>query len=823
MKLSTSFLLFLAAHFPVFAQGVWNQKANCGGLGRSGAIGFSIGTKGYIGTGYVGTSTNTSDFWEWDQSTDTWSQKANFIGGPWDGASAFSIGNKGYVVFGRDATFGYMNYFMEWDQATNTWTWIGNFPGFARLQATAFSIGTKGYAGTGYNGSNYMQDFWEWNQSTNTWSQKANYGGGNRGGVFSFSLGGRGYIGTGYDGTAFQNDFWEYDPGTNTWIQKTNLPAAIRANAIAFSIGTKGYCGLGNNGNNYYTDIWEWDQATNTWIPKANFTGLPRAGAECFSIGTKGYIGTGYSNVTPIYLSDFWEFSPNAPANDNSLSAVTLTPNSLCSFTSGTSFDATASLPANCGGNPDDDVWYKFTSSSVVTSAIITVAPSSSYDAVVEVLDNSMSSVACGNSGGNGATESFYATDLNLGATYYVRVYHSGAGSGSNLFNICVTLPSVSPITWTSVANFGGTARHLAAAFSVGNKGYVATGEDGPLSYRDDLWEYDQAANAWTQKANLGLPRCFATGFSIGSKGYVGNGSYDVMNNGHYEDLLEYDPVLNNWIQKANYGGGKRLGVVSFAIGTRAYVGLGDSLNATIKNDLWEWDQNTNTWAQKADIPGNGGVQAVGFAIGNKGYAGTGQFNGGNLFWEYDPAVNTWAQKASYGGGAIYGAVGLSVNGQGFIGTGFNTPSYKKAIWQYDPASDTWFKQTDFPGTGRYNAVAFTIGNNGYVGAGYDGNYKSDFWRFTGGSITTGYNPLKQENLLNVYPNPSSGIFTIELDSLQSVNNLSVTDVLGNAVYYHKEFETSQEINLRDLPNGIYFVKIQQANGREVVQKIVIQ
>ena len=34
----------------------WTQKADFGGTGRNGAVGFSIGSKGYIGTGYDGSA-----------------------------------------------------------------------------------------------------------------------------------------------------------------------------------------------------------------------------------------------------------------------------------------------------------------------------------------------------------------------------------------------------------------------------------------------------------------------------------------------------------------------------------------------------------------------------------------------------------------------------------------------------------------------------------------------------------------------------------------------------------------------------------------------
>ena len=80
--------------------GAWTQKADFGGTARSAAVGFSIDTKGYIGTGNF-----TKDFWEYDPSSNTWTQKANFSGTARSSAVGFSIGTKGYIGTGNDGTF----------------------------------------------------------------------------------------------------------------------------------------------------------------------------------------------------------------------------------------------------------------------------------------------------------------------------------------------------------------------------------------------------------------------------------------------------------------------------------------------------------------------------------------------------------------------------------------------------------------------------------------------------------------------------------------------------------------------------------------------
>ena len=276
-----------------FAQGTWTQKANYGGPGTEKAMGFSIGTKGYCGLG----TSNTPDFWEWDQATNVWTQKANFAGTPRSFGVGFSIGTNGYIGSGTGQDF------WKWDQTTNTWSAIANFPGAARTGAFAWSIANKGYVGTGSSGG---QELWEYDPSTNSWAAKANFPGAAIYWTAYFSIGTKGYMGTGYDG-ANRQDFWEYDQPTNTWTQKTNFPFARRA-AVGFSIGTQGYITLGY-GTQYETDCWKFDPAGNTWSQVANFTGPASCCHVTYTIGNAAYVVTGYESTNGLSQMNY-EYTP---------------------------------------------------------------------------------------------------------------------------------------------------------------------------------------------------------------------------------------------------------------------------------------------------------------------------------------------------------------------------------------------------------------------------------------------------------------------------------------------------------------------------------
>lgn len=305
-KIATLFFLALMS-LEICAQpsNVWTRKADFGSPGPqlSVAVGFSIGTKGYIGTGWNGSY--NSCFFEYDPSTNVWTQKANYGGGGREAAAGFSIGTKGYIGLGDNGTTNTRD-FWEYNPGTNIWTRKADFIGTSYPYAIGFSIGTKGYFCMNYGG------FYEYDPNTDTWTAKANYPGSGSGSCPSgFSIGTKGYVGLGLSGCCTRvTDFWEYDPGTNLWTQKANFAGTARYMANGMSIGTKGYICGGDDvpGGGTTNTVWEYDPGTNAWTQRANFGGGLRKQGTAFSIGTKGYFGLGWNSSGTFY--DFWEYTP---------------------------------------------------------------------------------------------------------------------------------------------------------------------------------------------------------------------------------------------------------------------------------------------------------------------------------------------------------------------------------------------------------------------------------------------------------------------------------------------------------------------------------
>jgi glucose/arabinose dehydrogenase len=136
------------------------------------------------------------------------------------------------------------------------------------------------------------------------------------------------------------------------------------------------------------------------------------------------------------------------PSNDDCAGALTITPGTTNS--AGSVLNATASgTTVGCAtGTPDDDIWYKFTTTSTQTFATITVTAGTTLNAngaMIQVYSGtcgSLTSIACGQN------EVTISSGLSASTQYFIRVYSSSAysttpasGSVANNVSIFVSAP----------------------------------------------------------------------------------------------------------------------------------------------------------------------------------------------------------------------------------------------------------------------------------------------------------------------------------------------------------------------------------------------
>jgi N-acetylneuraminic acid mutarotase len=253
----------------------------------------------------------------------------------------------------------------------------------------------------------------------------------------------------------------------------------------------------------------------------------------------------------------------------------------------------------------------------------------------------------------------------------------------------------------------------------------------------------------WVRLADLPFPDATAgdvptafeslLGFAINGKGYL-CGGYAQPSSGlsqELKNLWEYDTATGAWTQKASYPGASALGGSSFVVGSDAYILSG--------NYNWQYDQPTNTWTQKVNMPGPARSNASAFAIGSNGYAGFGldMTNGTgvlNDFYKYLTVGDKWVRMPPFPGSSRSGAMGFTVDGYGYICAGwdfvpYSTFAYLSDLWQFDPGSLAWTSKQAFPGNARTDGVGLGGPGHGYVGAGNDGAYNygyyKDFYEYT--------------------------------------------------------------------------------------------
>ncbi len=85
---------------------------------------------------------------------------------------------------------------------------------------------------------------------------------------------------------------------------------------------------------------------------------------------------------------------------------------------------------------------------------------------------------------------------------------------------------------------------------------------------------------------------------------------------------------------------------------------------------------------------------------------------------------------------------------------------------------------------------------------------------------------LKKDNgiELNIYPNPvESRRVTLELKSGE-INEIRLIDIAGKEVIARKIISGTPkyQLQLNDVPNGIYFVRIKTSEDQSVVRKLVV-
>jgi len=145
-------------------------------------------------------------------------------------------------------------------------------------------------------------------------------------------------------------------------------------------------------------------------------------------------------------------------ANDICSGAISITSNTTCTTTTGSTLGATDNNETgDCTIGTEEAVWYSFV--AVASTHVITVDGAVGIDPVLGVISACGSATtptggACIDATGDGGIETRTLTGLTIGNTYYIQVYDYYGVNTNNAFTICVT--HTSPPTITSLGAASG-------------------------------------------------------------------------------------------------------------------------------------------------------------------------------------------------------------------------------------------------------------------------------------------------------------------------------------------------------------------------------
>jgi len=98
-------------------------------------------------------------------------------------------------------------------------------------------------------------------------------------------------------------------------------------------------------------------------------------------------------------------------------------------------------------------------------------------------------------------------------------------------------------------------------------------------------------------------------------------------------------------------------------------------------------------------------------------------------------------------------------------------------------------------------------------------NWKSGSTVVTGNTCATlGNSSFEMANSLKIYPNPSTGIFTI---TTQKNATIEVYDLVGKAIAKQQITTGSNTVNISNYASGVYLVKAISETGETATYKVV--
>lgn len=182
--------------------------------------------------------------------------------------------------------------------------------------------------------------------------------------------------------------------------------------------------------------------------------------------------------------------------------------------------------------------------------------------------------------------------------------------------------------------------------------------------------------------------------------------------------------------------------------------------------------------------------------------------------------ISFWKKSATSGTLAVNGQTGV------FSGLTNDIASMTDVLKAYSALTPTnasgplgWTKDSVDYVAASTGTRYFAIGGKGVLSAaGQQINVRLDDIKITK-IITTGIKNNALADAITLFPNPSTGLLNI--NNVEAISTIEVYNVIGDKVYSNKLDKGNNSIDLSNLANGSYFVKI-NSNNNVMTKKVVI-
>jgi trimeric autotransporter adhesin len=504
------------------------------------------------------------------------------------------------------------------------------------------------------------------------------------------------------------------------------------------------------------------------------------------------------------------------PANDECANAVTLTvnPDLACGVTTaGNTLGATNSLAATpCSGNPDDDIWYKFTATNsthyIRFSNIVSTGSSTTTDMYLQVLSGacgSLTSVVCSDS-----DTTSIISGLTPGTTYYVRVYtFSGAGNNAS-FNICVGTPPPAPANDECANAITATVNPDLNCGSVISGTTVSATSSGVAvgtctgTADDDVW-YKFTATSTVHR--LSLSNVVSAGTSSSTS------LYTQVFSGACGSLTSVQCGTTNTTNLTGLTVGQTYYV-------RIYNSNTNSATATYAN-TFDFCVGTPPPPPANDVCSGAVALTVGnnFAVNAIVASNVSATTDGTTTCQSSRTNNVWFSVVVPASGSV------TVETAAVVGSGFVDSVLSAHSGVCGSLTNVACNDDISAGTNNFSKISLTGQTPGATlyfsvwrysgGTGVDGQFQISAYD-SSIALATGEVKNEKENL-KVYPNPFADVLNIS--DIKNVKTISITDIAGRLLKTIEKPESA--LYLGELKSGMYLVTLQMNDGSKQTMKAI--